>query len=375
MKRDYYEVLGVERSATPEQIRQAYRRLARRYHPDVNNGDPEADARFKEINEAHEVLRDPERRAAYDRFGHAATGPFGSAGGASPFPDIGDIGDLFDQIFGFGGRQRPRGRAAPERGGSHRTHLTLELTEAAFGVTKTVEVTRHERCAECGGTGAKEGSGPTSCRTCQGTGAVRRAQHSVLGTFVTSQTCPECRGTGEVIAEPCPTCGGEGRSRRRRRLEVDVPAGVEDGTQIRLGGEGDVGPRGGLSGDLFVSLSVQPHPVFERQGNDLHVQLRINPAEAALGTQVTIPTLEGTTVVAVPAGTQPGAAVVVEGLGVPRLRGIGRGDLIVDIGVEVPTKLTRDQRRLLEQLLASLPPGEVADRGRGVWERVRERFG
>ncbi len=371
MKRDYYEVLGVDRRATSDEIRQAYRRLARQHHPDVRGNEPGAEARFKEINEAYEVLRDPERRALYDRYGHAGLDSRTAADAGYPFSDLGDI---FDQLFGFGSRPRPRSRPAVERGQDRRVRLRLDLPEAGFGVTRTIEVDRFERCEACGGTGAEPGSGSVICSTCQGQGEIRRAQEVLFGRFVTSQTCPQCRGEGQVIGTPCATCRGDGRILKRRRLEVDIPPGIEDGMQIRLTGEGDAGLRGGPHGDLFVVVEVAPHPLFERQGGDLHLVVRINPAEAALGSAIEVPTLDGATTLVVPAGTQTGDTVVVEGKGVHRLGSERRGNLVVTVQVITPTKLSREERRLFEQLRLSLPSAQVVDR-RSVWERVRERLG
>ncbi len=371
MKRDYYEVLGVDRTATADEIRQAYRRLARQHHPDVTGDEPGSEARFKEINEAYEVLRDPQKRAVYDRYGHA--GLEGQAVGPAGYP-FADLGDIFDQIFGFGTRPRSRSRPVVERGQDRRIRLRLELAEAAFGVTRTIEVARLERCESCGGTGAEPGTGSVVCRMCQGQGEIRRTQQVLFGTFVSTQTCPQCQGQGQVIGSPCGSCHGDGRTQKRRRLEVDIPAGIEDGMQIRLSGEGDVGPRGGPSGDLFVVVEVAPHAVLERQGIDLHVVVRINPAEAALGTHIEVPTLDGTARLTIPPGTQSGDSVTVEGKGVRELGSARRGNLVATIEVVIPTRLGREERQLFEQLRQALPKGQVVDR-RSTWERVRERLG
>lgn len=373
MKQDYYEVLGVERSASPDEIRRAYRQLARKYHPDVNHHDPAADARIKDINEAYEVLKDTDKRASYDRFGHAGVGN-GARGGV--YTDFPDLGELFEQFFGSGGRTRGRGgRPAAERGGDLRTRLDLTFEEAVFGVTRTVAVTRREACEPCGGTGAAPGSRPVSCASCGGTGQLRRVQQSVFGSFVNVQTCPACAGRGEVMAERCTDCGGEGRGARRRTLEVDIPAGVEDGLQIRLSGEGDHGRWGGPAGDLFVQLAVAPHDLLLRQDNDIHVRLRLSVADAALGTAVEVPTLDGPATLQVPAGTQTGDHFRLEKRGVPYLKRNGRGDQIVTVFVATPAKLSREQRQLLEQLRPGLEAPQVMGRERGgFWEKVRERF-
>jgi molecular chaperone DnaJ len=374
MKQDYYDVLGVSRDASADEIRRTYRQLARQHHPDVNHGDPEADARFKSINEAYEVLKDPDKRSAYDRFGHAGVGGGAQANGV--YTDFPDIGEIFEQFFGLGGRGRTRsGRPAPERGADLRLRLRLTFEEAVFGVTRTVEVTRREVCDTCRGTGAAPGSQAVACVSCAGTGQMRRVQQSVFGSFVNVQTCPACSGRGEVMPERCPTCVGAGRAARRRTLEVDMPAGVEDGLQIRLAGEGEHGRWGGSPGDLYVALEVASHPVFERHGNDVLLTLRVNPADAALGAQVTVPTLEGTATLHVPAGTQSGDTFRLEKQGVPYLKRNGRGDQVVRVVVTTPQKLNREQRHLLEQLRASLTSPEVVERDKGgFWDKVKEKL-
>jgi molecular chaperone DnaJ len=374
MKQDYYETLGVERGATGEDIRRAYRNLARQYHPDVNHGDPEADARFKAINEAYEVLKDPGKRGAYDRFGHAGVGN-GGRDGAGGFSDFPDLGEIFEQFFGLGGRGRGGAQAAQERGGDLRMRLKLSFEEAAFGVTRSMEVTRREACEACQGNGAAPGSKPVPCPTCAGTGQLRRVQQSVFGSFVNVQTCPACRGRAEVLPERCPSCGGDGRAPRKRNLEVDIPAGVEDGLQIRLSGEGEHGRWGGPAGDLYVVLEVAPHAVYRRDGNDVHVALRLNVADAALGTALEVPTLDGPATLQVPAGTQSGATFRLEKRGIPHLKRSGRGDQVVTVYVATPEKLSREQRRLVEELREGLGAPEVLSRGKAsLWEKVKERF-
>jgi molecular chaperone DnaJ len=371
VSRDYYDVLGVNRDASDDEIRRAYRTKAREHHPDLNPDDGEASERFKQLAEAYEVLRDPRKRTAYDRFGHA-----GVKRGAGPtVTDFGDLGDIFESFFGFGGRNA-RGPAAerPVRGDDRRTVLDLEFDEAVFGATHSVTVDRLELCGACDGSGAAPGSTPVQCATCSGTGELRRVQQSVFGAFVNVQTCPDCRGRGQRAAQKCPECSGARRVRQRRSLEVDIPAGVDEGTQIRLAGEGDHGLLGGGPGDLYVVLRVKEHPVFERHGNDLHLEMWLNPADAALGAEVMVPTLEGETRVKVPAGTQTGDTVRLEALGVPHLRGRGRGDEIVTVRVKTPDRLTSRQRDLLEQLRSTLPEAQVAQRNGGLWEKVRQKF-
>jgi molecular chaperone DnaJ len=371
MKQDFYDVLGISRGATADEIRKAYRNLAKQHHPDVNRDDPDADRRFKEINEAYEVLREPNTRAAYDRFGHAGV----RGGGPAGAPDFGDLGEIFEQFFGFGRRRRPGGRPVPERGADLQLRLRLEFEEAVFGVTREVDVTRLEACDTCSGSGAAPGSQPTSCQTCSGAGEIRRVQQSVFGSFVNVQTCPSCAGRGKVVSEPCATCAGAGRARRQRHIDVDIPAGVEAGTQVRLTGEGEHGRHGGPPGDLYVVLDVARHPLFVRDGDDLIVELRISPADAALGTEVEVPTMEEPATLRIPPGTQTGNEFRLRESGVPRLNRRGRGDEVVVVRVVTPHKLTRHESELFEQLRSTMAQPEVAKQDRGLWERFRDRLG
>ena len=374
MSQDYYALLGVGRDADEQAIRRAYRKLAKVHHPDVNASDPEADDRFKAIAEAYEVLRDPQKRAVYDRFGHAGLRQ-AARGGDTAYGDVGDLGDIFEQFFGFG-RRRGAQREAAQRGQSLRTRLRMPFEEAVFGSKRRIEVLRNEICETCRGSGAAPGSGPVTCARCQGSGELRHVQQSVFGQFVNVQACPACQGRGQVIERPCPDCRGGGLVQKNRTLEVEVPAGVEDGTQIRLTGEGDHGRNGGPPGDLFVLLSVDEHPLFERQGNDLHVELRLNPADAALGTELEVPTLEAPTRLRVPPGTQTGDRFEIAGQGVPYLRRAGRGKLLVTAFVMTPDRLSREQRELLEQLRGTLPDSGVVPRDGdpGLWQRLRGKF-
>jgi len=337
--RDYYEVLGVERGASPEEIKRAFRRLAREHHPDVNKDDPEAE-RFKEINEAYQVLSDPERRAQYDQFGTAQ--PFGPARAGEGF---GPFEDIFDMFFG----RRPGPAAArdeAERGADLRYDLELTLEEAATGVEKHIEVTRLDTCPACFGTGAERGSAPETCPTCRGAGEVRYSQRTIFGAFTQIGTCETCGGTGTVIRNPCKTCHGSGRTETTKQLSVKVPAGVDNGIRLRLSGEGEAGRRGGGRGDLYVFIRVKPHAVFERKGRDLYCTVTISMAQAALGDEIEIPSLEGPQRLAVPAGIQPGTVKTLRGTGMPDHRG-GRGDLHVRVDVRVPTGLTPEQRKTL----------------------------
>ncbi len=338
--RDYYEVLSVDRSASQDEIKQAFRRLAREHHPDVKKDDPHAGERFKEINEAYQVLSDPERRAQYDRYGTVLPAGDLREGGFGPFEDI------FDMFFGR--RTRPAARDVAERGTDLRYDVELTLEEAAHGVEKTIDVARLDTCPSCFGTGAERGSAPETCPTCRGAGEVRYAQRTILGSFTQISTCETCGGAGTVIRHPCKQCRGGGRTEIPRTLTVTVPAGVDSGMRLRLAGEGEAGVRGGQRGDLYVFVHIRQHPVFERRGRDLFTSLPLSVVQATLGDEIQIPTLDGPVAQAVPAGVQPGAVLTVKGKGMPDPRG-GHGDLHVRLDVRVPTNLTAEQRKLLAQ--------------------------
>jgi molecular chaperone DnaJ len=340
--RDYYEVLGVRRDASTEEIKRAFRRLAREHHPDVNKDDPEAE-RFKEINEAYQVLSDPEQRAQYDQFGTVRPGGAVRAGeGFGPFEDI------FDMFFGRRPGAGTAARDEAEPGADLRADLELTLEEAAAGVDKTIDVTRLDTCPSCFGTGAERGSAPETCQTCGGAGEVRYSQRTIFGSFTQIGTCQTCGGTGTVIRNPCKTCRGSGRTEAAKPLSVTVPAGVDTGMRLRLAGEGEAGRRGGPRGDLYVVIHVKPHAVFERRGRDLYTKVVISMTQAALGDEIEIPTLEGRQRLGVQAGVQPGTVKTLRGTGMPDHRG-GRGDLHVRLDVQVPTSLTAEQRRILEE--------------------------
>ncbi len=369
-RRDYYELLGVDRSAPREEIKKAYRRLARQYHPDVSDV-PDAEMRFKEINEAYEVLSDPEKRSTYDRFGHAGLGQ-GSIGFDFGFRDPFEI---FEEVFGQGFGFRSSARRGPRRGADLRYDLTLTFEEAVFGCEKEIEVTRYEVCPECKGTGAEPGTSPVRCSDCNGTGQVRRVQRSILGSFVSVTSCPSCQGTGETVAVPCSKCGGERRIHATRSLSVTIPPGVDHGTQIRLASEGQMGERGGPSGNLYIVLDVEPHPIFERRGDDILLELQINLAQAALGAEVKVPTLEQEETVTVPPGTQGGSVLRMRNKGVPHLRENGRGDQLILVRVAIPTRLSREQKRLLQELGETLEPETVWREKRSFVDELRELLG
>ncbi|MCS6845308.1 MAG: molecular chaperone DnaJ [Caldilineales bacterium] len=370
-KRDYYEVLGVPRSASADEIKSAYRRLARTYHPDVNKS-PDAEERFKEIAEAYEVLSDAEKRAAYDRFGHA--GAQGGFGGFSA--GFGDFTSIFEDFFaGMGMGMGTRTQRGPRRGADLRVGLTLTFAEAVFGCDKEVEVVRAETCPRCFGSGAEPGTSPLRCPQCNGAGEIQRRQQSIFGTILTSSTCPRCNGTGEVITTPCAECKGQKQVQVLRRLTISVPAGVDDGTQIRLAGEGNQGMGGGPPGNLYVAINVQPHEIFQRRDNDILMELPINIAQAALGAEVEVPTLDGTARLTIPPGTQSGRTFRLKGKGVPFLRQRDRrGDQIVTVRVVVPTKLTPRQRKLLQELGETLGTENLGD-SRGFFDKLADAIG
>ncbi len=377
-KRDYYQVLGVPRGASQEEIKQAYRRLARQLHPDANPGDPTAEEKFKAVSEAYQVLSDPEKRARYDQFGHAAFDPRagGPAGpGAGPFGGFDPfqgLDDIFDAFFGGTGR-RAAGRPRAQAGADLQVEVSVSLEEAARGADRVIELPRVETCPDCRGSGARPGTRPVACPVCRGTGQVQTTQSTVFGRFVNIRTCERCGGAGTVVESPCPTCRGAGRVRRTRRLTVSVPAGVDTGHRLRLAGEGEAGTLGGPPGDLYVVVRVEPHPVFRREGNDLWCEVEIGLAQAALGAEVQVPTLDAKVSLQVPEGTQPGSVFTLKGLGVPDLRRRGRGDLRVRVKVNVPRRLTARQRELLQEY-ARLA-GEVVDGGgRSIFGRVRDAF-
>ena len=367
-KRDYYEVLGVARAATDQEIKSAYRKLALQFHPDRNPNNPDAEEKFKEASEAYAVLADGDKRAVYDRYGHAG---LGGGGGAQGF-DANDLGDIFGDFFGlgdiFGGGTRKRSRT--QRGADLREDINLEFEEAVFGTETKVTVRRHESCEECRGSGAAPGKAAVTCRSCTGRGQVRYQQ----GFFSIARTCPTCQGTGSVITDPCARCKGEGRVLRQRSVDAKIPAGVEDGTRIRFSGYGEGGLHGGPPGDLYVVLHVKEHPFFEREGNDLHCVIPVSYAQAALGAEISVPTLEGEHVLKVPDGTQSGTTLRIRGKGVPVLSGHGKGDLFVEVRVQTPSKLNKRQRELLQEL-EGLTHVENRPQRRTLLGKVKDIFG
>jgi molecular chaperone DnaJ len=376
-KRDYYEVLGLGRGASPDEIKKAYRKLAMQYHPDRN---PEVGAaeQFKEVKDAYEVLNDPEKRSRYDQFGHAGVdGGFG-AGGMGGFEGFGGgfpFGDIFETFFGGGGAASASRRRAPARGTDLRYDLTVEFEEAVFGTERELEIPRMEVCHVCSGSGAEPGTQPVACPKCNGSGEFRRVQQSILGQFVNVTMCNNCHGEGKVNANPCKNCSGQGRERVVRRIKVGIPAGVDDGSQIRLTGEGEPGANGGPRGNLYVVVDVKAHRYFRRESNDIVIDLPVNIAQAALGTEVEVPTVDGPAMLKIPAGTQSGRVLRLKGKGVPFLRDRGRGDQLVRIAVTIPAHLSEKQKKLMKELGETFGQDVTPQENKGFFDKVKDAFG
>jgi len=354
IKRDYYEVLGVSRSASENEIKKAFRKLAFQYHPDHNQG-PDAAEKFKEISEAYQVLSDSEKRDTYNRYGRV------DMGGMEGFSGFGDLGEIFESFFGgftgtsFGGATR----SASQNGDNLRAHISLTFMEAAFGCKKEIEIHRIEYCPICHGTGSEAGTNPEKCPECRGTGQVRRVQQSLFGRFSHVSPCPRCKGSGSIITNPCSQCHGHGRVEVKRKLEVEVPAGVDTGHQVKLSGEGDVGSLGGITGSLYVDVSVEPHEVFKREGADILCESAINFSQAALGDEIALPSLDGEVKLRIPAGTQSGKIFRIKGKGLPQFKGRGRGDQFARIIVVTPEHLDKEQRHIFQELANKLPKARL----------------
>ncbi len=350
-KRDYYEVLGVSKGASDDELKKAFRKEAKKYHPDLHPGDKEAEAKFKEINEAYEVLSNPEKRQRYDQFGHAGVDPnYGAGGGGGFNGGFNDFGDIFSDIFGggfgFGGGGRRNG---PKRGNDVRQVVNVSFEEAAFGCKKKINVTKMESCHTCGGTGAKAGTQPETCQHCHGTGQIQTQQRTILGYMTNVTTCPNCHGTGKIIKEPCRDCRGTGKVRTSKTIEINIPAGIDDGQTMQLSGQGEPGERGGPHGDLLITVKVRPHDIFKRRDNDIFLDMPISFVQAALGATLKVPTLDGLVEYDIPEGTQSGTRFRLRGKGIPFIRGKGRGDQYVTVTVEVPKNLTSKQKELLKE--------------------------
>ena len=368
-KRDYYEVLGVSKGASEEEIKKAYRKLAKQNHPDLHPGDKEAEERFKEINEAYGVLSDPEKKSRYDQFGHAGVDPnFGAGGGGFGGFDMGDIdlGDIFGSFFGggfgggFGGSSR---RSGPQKGESLRANIAITFEEAAFGCTKEIDLNRTETCEACHGSGCEAGTTPETCPDCRGTGTVRVQRGGGGFAFSTTTTCPKCRGTGKLIHSPCKVCGGAGSVRKKKRVSVTIPAGIDDGQAVSLRGQGNAGLNGGPAGDLLVGIRIKPHNLFQRDGTTVLYEQPVSFYQAAMGAELEIPTIDGKVKWTLPAGTQPGTTFRLRGKGIPELRGRGRGDQYVTVRVQVPTSLNAEQKEALNAF------------GEAMGEKVQEEGG
>ncbi len=385
-KRDYYEVLGISKGASDDEIKKAYRKMAKQYHPDLNPGNAEAEAKFKECNEAYEVLSDADKKAKYDRFGHAGVDPNYGAGAGGGFGggfggmDF-DMGDIFSSIFGsgfgggFGGGQRHNPNA-PQRGGDIQTNVTISFEEAAKGCKKTVEVSRIEVCDGCSGSGAAPGSTAQTCAACNGSGSVTTQQRTILGVMQTQKPCPTCGGKGTIIPNPCQKCRGQGRVRRASKVEVNIPAGIDDRQAISVRSQGNKGVNGGPAGDLRVGVNVRSHPFFERDGYNVWYQANISYVQAALGCELIVPTLDGDVKYTVPAGTQPGDVFKLKDRGIQNLNGRSRGDQLVRVEVVVPKKLSERQKELLRQFEQELNPGNIGslndDKGKGFFGKKKK---
>ena len=380
-KRDYYEVLGVSKTATQDELKKAYRKLARKYHPDLNKDNEEAAEKFKECNEAYSVLSDDQKRAQYDQFGHAAfenggMGGGGGFGGAGGFGGFGGSGmeDIFDMFFGGqGGRGGSRAKTGPQRGADLRFDLEISFEEAAFGLEKEINLYRDETCDHCHGEGAEPGSKVESCPECNGTGYVRFTQNTMFGQMVNERPCSRCKGEGKIISEPCKECRGKGTVKRNKKLKVKIPAGVDNGSRLRVSGEGEAGAKGGPNGDLYVYLYVKPHKFFERDGTTVLCEVPINIVQATLGADIKVPTLDGQVTMKVPEGTQPGKVLRLKGKGIPSLRGGSRGDQLVRIKVVVPTKLSDKQKDALRKF-ADISKDNINPEEKSFMDKVKDFF-
>ncbi len=372
-KRDFYDVLGVKKGATGEEIKSAYRKLAKQYHPDVNPGNKDAEGKFREVSEAYEVLSDDQRRARYDQFGHDQPGAGGGGGfGGGAGYGSADFEDIFETFFGGGFGGGGRRANAPEAGRDLRYDMTLTFEEAVFGVHKEFNIQREENCDTCGGHGTKSGSPPAPCSACGGTGRVNVVQQTAFGRFSTAKPCDKCRGKGTIVTDPCTTCAGRGRVRKTRQIKLSVPAGVDNGQNISLRGEGEAGVRGGPPGDLYVFLTVKPHKLFRREGTDLYCDITLSFPQVALGCEIDVQTLDGAAPQSIPEGTQPGTVFRIKGKGVPALRGGAKGDLYVKVGVEVPKRLSEAQKEVLRQFDQGLTEKNATEKRKsGFFEKFK----
>lgn len=377
-KRDFYEVLGVGKNASDAEIKKAYRTMAKQYHPDVNSGDKTSEAKFKEVNEAYEVLSDPQKKARYDQYGHAGVDPngFGNAGAGFGDFDFGGIGDIFESFFGGSGfgRSSSRSRSGPQKGADLKYSTEISFEEAAFGLEREISINRHENCTACGGSGAKAGTSPTTCTQCNGSGQVQYKQSTPFGQFVNVKACDACRGEGKIISNPCTACSGKGKVRKSVKIKLDIPAGIDDGQTMSLRGEGDPGAKGGPAGDLYVTVKVKPHALFKRQGNDVVCEMPITFVQAVLGAELEVPTLDGKVKYSIPEGTQTGSIFRLKNKGIPYLRGNGRGDQYVKVDIEVPKKLNEKQKAALRGF-ADISGDEVHEQRKGFFDKMKDALG
>ncbi len=377
-KRDYYEVLGVSKGASDDELKKAFRKLAKQYHPDLHPGDKEAEEKFKEVNEAYEVLSDKDKRARYDQFGHAGVDPnYGGGAGAGGFGGFGDMGDIFDSIFGgfggFGGGSRRADPNAPRRGEDVKANIIIDFMDACKGKTVTVRVNRAQKCTACGGSGAEAGSTPKTCPDCNGRGTVRVTQRTPFGNIAQTTTCNRCHGKGRIIEKPCKVCQGQGRVRGSFEKEIDVPAGVDDGQILRVAGEGSSGLNGGPSGDLHITVTVRPDPLFERDGYDVWTDIPLTYTQATLGDEITVPTVDGKVTYKVPEGTQSGTVFRLRGKGIKKINRPDHGDHYVRVNIEVPKNLSKDQKQKLKDFEQSLSDKNYAKRS-SFFDKLKSKF-
>lgn len=377
-KRDYYEVLGIDKNANDDEIKRAYRKLAKKYHPDLNQGDKQAEAMFKEVNEAYKVLSNPETRARYDRFGHAGAEQNGFGGGFGGFEGFDEtgFGDIFDMFFGgtgFTGSRRRRN--GPRKGADIRYDLDITFEEAAFGTKKTMKISKMDICGNCNGTGAKSGTEIEVCPKCDGTGEYQQVQSTPFGRFVNIKTCDKCHGAGKIIKEPCDKCHGKGKVRATKKISINIPAGIDSGQAITIREQGEPGEHGGPPGDLYVYINVKPHNLFERQGNDVYCEIPITFAQAALGTELEIPTLDGKIKFKIPEGTQTGTTFKIKNKGIPSLRGYGRGDQFINVKISVPKKLNHEQKELLKKFEEATSGKEIYEERKTFFKKMKDVFG
>ena len=373
-RKDLYEALGLQKGASDEEIKKAYRKLAKKYHADLNPGDKTAEEKMKEVNAAYEILSDPEKKARYDQFGHAGVDPsYGGGGGQySGFEDF-DLGSIFDSFFGGGMGGGQTRRSGPRKGESIRASVTLTFEEAAFGCQKQITVNRVETCPDCGGSGAKAGTSAETCPDCHGTGQIKTTQRTILGMMSTSSPCSRCRGTGKIIKDPCPSCRGAGSLRKQRMITVQIPAGIDHGQTISVRGEGNAGQNGGPAGDIFVTVNVTPHEIFKRRGQDVMVELPVTFVQAALGAELEAPSIDGKISYNMPEGTQPDTVFRIRGKGIPNLNGRGRGDQFIKVKIEIPRNLTREQKDILRQFEETAGDAQFGEK-KGFFEKMKDLF-